>query len=217
MLPAVVIAVLVQTSGIAQSAPPFWDDIQAFRQRDKEMPPAAGGILFVGSSSFTRWTDVQDYFPGYPILNRGFGGSTLVDVIRYSYDVILPYKPRQVVIYCGENDIASSESVTAEEVTLRLKTLFAIIRQNLPDSRIDFVSMKPSPSRRNMQDRVKAANRQIRQFITRQKNAGYIDVYGAMLDTSGNMRPELYVEDQLHMKPEGYQIWKKIILPYLLK
>src|SRR5687768_111872 len=84
-------------------APPFYNDILAFKKQDAQQAPPANGILFVGSSSFTRWRDVQEYFPGYPIINRGFGGSTLPDVIRYSYDIILPYKPKQVLIYCGEN------------------------------------------------------------------------------------------------------------------
>src|SRR6478672_3833117 len=88
--------------------PAFWNDIQQFKKQDSISFPKAGQILFVGSSSFTKWTDVQDYFPGYPILNRGFGGSTLKDVIRYADDIILPYNPKQIVIYCGENDLASS-------------------------------------------------------------------------------------------------------------
>src|SRR5436305_12035324 len=89
----------------AQNAPAFWPDIASFKKQDAEKPPLQHAILFVGSSSFTKWTDVNGYFPGYEIINRGFGGSTLLDVIRYAYDVILPYHPKQVVIYCGENDL----------------------------------------------------------------------------------------------------------------
>src|SRR5690349_4784090 len=84
----------------AQSAPPFWKEIVDFKKADSAQLPLSRPIVFVGSSSFTKWTDIKEYFPGYPILNRGFGGSTLPDVIRYCYDVILPYRPKQVFIYC---------------------------------------------------------------------------------------------------------------------
>src|SRR5437870_5399481 len=108
-----------------KTSPPFWNDIQNFKKQDSIHFPLKNAILFICSSSFTKWTDVQDYFPGYTIINRGFGGSTLLDVIRYAYDVILPYQPKQVVIYCGENDLAASDTVSATDVVQRFKTLFA--------------------------------------------------------------------------------------------
>ncbi|OQP53750.1 G-D-S-L family lipolytic protein [Niastella populi] len=198
-------------------APPFYKDILAFKKQDAQQAPPANGILLVGSSSFTKWTDVQEYFPGYPIINRGFGGSTLPDVIRYAYDIILPYKPKQVLIYCGENDLASGEEVTAAVVVQRFKTLYGIIRQNLPNATISFVSIKPSPVRAHIQPKVKVANREIQAWLKTKKNAQFIDIYDAMLDANKNMREELYVGDRLHMKPEGYAIWKKLITPYLVK
>ena len=201
----------------AQTAPAFWSEIANFKKQDAEKAPAQHAILFVGSSSFTKWTDVSDYFPGYTIINRGFGGSTLVDVIRYFYDVILPYHPKQVVIYCGENDLAYSDTVSPTEVLRRVQTLFAMIRINLPSSTIDFVSIKPSPVRAAIQPRVIESNRLIKAYIQKQKNAAFIDVYHPMLDAKGNMREEIYLSDRLHMKPEGYAIWKRIIQPYLLK
>ena len=208
---------LFQSHSFAQNTPGFWPDIVAFKKIDSTQKPILNSILFVGSSSFTKWKDVNDYFPDYPIINRGFGGSTLVDVIRYAYDIILPYQPKQILIYCGENDLASQENISPEEVLLRVKTLFNIIRTNLPDATIDYVSIKPSPVRASIQDRVKIANKAIKAFLKKQKNAGFIDIYDAMLDANGNMREELYLSDRLHMKPEGYAIWKKAIAPYLVK
>jgi len=201
----------------AQTAPPFWAEIKAFQYRDSINPVTPNGILFVGSSSFTKWKDVNNYFPGFSIINRGFGGSSLTDVIRYTYDIILPYQPKQVVIYCGENDLASSKEITATDVVNRVKTLFGMIRQNLPDAEIDFVSIKPSPVRLAIQPKVKEANAALKIFFKKEKKAEFIDIYDAMLDANGNMREELYVSDRLHMKPEGYKIWQKIIAPYLLK
>jgi len=201
---------------IAQTAPPFWNDIVAFKKQDSAFLPQHP-ILFVGSSSFTRWTDLQQSFPGYPVLNRGFGGSVLTDLTRYFYDIILPYHPKQVIIYCGENDLASSDSISADDVFNRFKTLFGMIRINLPETEIDFVSIKPSPSRERIQSKARSANKSIRTFLKREKKAAFINIYEAMLTRDGKMREELYVEDRLHMKPEGYSIWKRIILPYLIK
>lgn len=199
----------------SQSAPPFWKEILAFKKQDSLQQPPAHPILFTGSSSFTKWTSLAADFPGYPVLNRGFGGSTLVDVIRYAYDVILPYQPKQVIIYCGENDLATPDSVSSKEVINRFKTLFGIIRQNLPAATIDFVSIKPSPSRKVIFKKLREVNAAVKTFLAGQKNTGYIDIYPDMLNSKGEPREELYVSDMLHMKPGGYEIWRKRILPFL--
>ena len=115
----VVFFIVVSGSNIlcAQNdALPYYPEIQAFKKQDSIQMPAKNQILFVGSSSFTKWTDVQNYFPNYPIINRGFGGSTLLDVMMYADQVILPYAPKQIVIYCGENDLAYSDTVSAKTV-----------------------------------------------------------------------------------------------------
>jgi lysophospholipase L1-like esterase len=201
----------------APAAPPFWNDMVRFKKLDETNKPQSGAILFVGSSSFTKWTDVQTYFPEYPIINRGFGGSTLVDVIRYAYDVILPYQPKQVIIYCGENDVASGQKPSANEVVTRFKTLYGIIRQNLPNATIDFVSLKPSPSRTQHFNTMKEVNKQIAAFLKKEKKAHFINVFDAMLDSEGKPMENIFLEDRLHMNAAGYAIWQKIMQPYLLK
>lgn len=201
----------------AQVAPPYWNEITAFKKLDSAQAVAAHSILFIGSSSITKWKDINDYFPGYPIVNRGFGGSTLLDVIRYAYDIIIPYQPRQVVIYCGENDLAYSDATTAADVVKRVKTLFSIIRINLPETTIDYIAIKPSPGRVAIAGKAMEANKQIAGFLSKQKKAGFIDIYPAMVDKSGRPKGALFLQDSLHMKPEGYALWKKAIMPYLLK
>jgi lysophospholipase L1-like esterase len=214
----VTLLLLTSFYSVAQNAcPPFWNDIQKFKKADSAIKPPAQPILLIGSSSFTRWNDVQENFPGYTIVNRGFGGSQLTDVIRYFYDVVMPYAPKQVVIYCGENDFAASPTLPTETVVQRFKTLFGMIRQNYPQATLHFVSMKPSPSRVTLLDKYQQANKAIRDFLKSQKNAGFIDVYGAMLDASGKVRSDIFVSDNLHMNAEGYRIWQKIIHPYLKK
>jgi lysophospholipase L1-like esterase len=197
--------------------PPFLNDIRDFKKQDSTSFPPKNAILFIGSSSFTMWKGVQDSFPAYTIINRGFGGSTLLDQIRYENDIIFPYQPKQIVIYCGENDLASSDSVTAEMVFQRFKVLFAAIRAKLPDIPIAFVSLKPSPSRRYLLDKMRTANVLIREYLATQKNAGFIDIHSKMLNAAGQPMPDIFLEDSLHMNEKGYAIWKKEIQPYLLK
>lgn len=195
--------------------PPFWDEIQAFKKEDSLQPPPQNAILFVGSSSFQKWRDVQDYFPGYTLINRGFGGSSFPDLLRYAPDVIYPYQPKQVVIYCGDNDLAASDSVTADTVYARFVQLFGLIRSHLPKTSIAFVSIKPSPSRAHLMPKMKAANARIRTFLRTKPHTAYIDVYSKMLLPNGRPQPQLFVEDSLHMNSNGYQIWKTQIKPAL--
>lgn len=195
--------------------PRFAREIQAFRELDEKNPPLPGQILFIGSSSFTRWTDVPTYFPTHKILNRAFGGSSLPDLIRYVGNVVLPYKPKQVVIYCGENDFAGDPKLPAYKVLDRFETLFRLIRSKLPSATIDYVSMKPSPSRWYLRSKFIAANGWISDFLKMQPNTGFIDVWSAMLDENGRPKAGIYVSDQLHINASGYRIWRPIIEPFL--
>jgi lysophospholipase L1-like esterase len=201
----------------AQGQAPFFNDIQNFKKQDNAGFPPQHAILFVGSSSFTKWTDVQDYFPGYSIINRGFGGSSLPDVIRYANDIIFPYNPKQVVIYCGDNDFAFSDTVTAEIVVARVKQLFQLIRNKLPGANITYVSIKPSPSRARFMPKEEVANKAIKDFLATQKNTAFVDVYHPMLAENGRPIPAIFLGDSLHMNAGGYAIWKKAISPYLIK
>jgi lysophospholipase L1-like esterase len=202
---------------VAQENPPFWDDIQSFKHQDSIQAPPQHAILFVGSSSFTKWTDVQNYFPGYAIINRGFGGSSLPDVIRYENDVIFKYKPRQIVMYCGENDLAASDTVTAQMVFDRFKKLFTDIRKRFSNVPFIYISLKPSPSRWELREKMIAANKQIENFLAKKKNTVFVDVYHKMLGPDGTPIKEIYEEDNLHMNAKGYNIWKKEIQPNLLR
>lgn len=197
--------------------PPFWDEIQGFKKQDSIHPPQKNEILFVGSSSFTKWTDVQNYFPDYPIINRGFGGSTLLDVIMYADNVILPYQPKQIVIYCGENDLAYSDTVSAQTVAARFAILFDIIRHVWDNIPVVFVSVKPSPSREKLMPRMVETNKLIEAYLKTKKNAVFVDVYHKMLLPNGKPMPDIFGPDNLHMNAKGYTIWQKEIQPYLLK
>lgn len=195
--------------------PAFWNDIQAFKKKDSLNKPTAGQILFTGSSSFTNWKDVQDYFPGKPIINRAFGGSTLADVIRYKEDVILPYQPKQIVIYCGENDFASGDTVSVNTVVTRFKILFHWIQQHYKNIPFIYVSMKPSPSRQHLMSKYNQANKIIQGYIATFKNTVYVDAYHAMLKPDGSPMTDIFLSDNLHMNAKGYAIWQKLLAPHL--
>ena len=204
------------TTVVGQTAP-FAKDIAAFKKQDSISFPRKNAILLVGSSSFTKWKDVQEYFPGYPIINRGFGGSVLPDLIRYAKDIIIPYRPKQVLVYCGDNDLASSDTITPEIVTRRFTQLFYIIRKALPSTEITYVSIKPSPSRYRLMSKMKQTNAMIRSFLKTKKNTSYIDVFQPMLLPGGKPIPVIFLSDSLHMNEKGYAIWKKAFQPYLKK
>jgi len=196
---------------------PFQPEIDAFAKADKINMPDEGKILFAGSSSFRLWKDVNDYFPGKPILNRGFGGATLLDLIQYSKETIIQYKPKQIFIYCGENDIADNDTVKPKDVFNRFKKLYSILRTQLPASTpIVFLSLKPSIARWSMHEKMAASNELIKSFIHTQKNIQFLDVYSKMLDTDGTPFKDIFIEDNLHMNANGYAIWQKLMAPLLL-
>jgi len=216
-LKKIIIFLVLVSVGLFAKAQPFANEIAAFKKQDSLSFPGTGKILFVGSSSFAFWKDVQQYFPEYSIINRGFGGSSLTDLIRYAPDVIFPYKPKQIVIYCGENDFAGDTSLYPSQVAQRFFDLFYLIRSRYKKVPIAYISMKPSPSRRHLMARFNVANVMIKNFLKKKKKTDYIDVYKAMLNENGQPKEEIFLADQLHMNAEGYKIWKKIIEPYLLK
>ena len=201
----------------AATAQPYADEIAVFKKEDSIRFPSPQQILFIGSSSFRLLRDTTSLFPGYNILNRAFGGSTLEDVIRWRYETIYPYQPKQIVLYCGENDLAYSDTVTAEVVVKRFKNLFQLIRAKYPAVPFVFVSIKPSPSRIHLINKVKEANQSIQAFLKTKPNTGFINVFDAMLKTDGTPDASLFKEDMLHMNPKGYAIWKQKLLPVLLK
>ena len=209
-------ALAVAGTSYAQK-PAFYDEIQSFRKQDSVSMPAKNSILFVGSSSFRMWTNIKEDFRMHSVINRGFGGSSLPDVIRYADQIIFPYQPAQVIIYCGDNDLAASDTVTSQIVFERFQTLFHMIRKQLPEAAIAFVSIKPSPSRAHLLPKIISANNLIKEFLKGQAKSAYIDVFSAMVDQQGNPKPDLFIDDRLHMNQKGYAIWVEIIGPYLIK
>jgi len=206
--------VLISMSAVAQNKA-FYNEVHEFQKKDSISMPASNGIVFVGSSSLRMWTDLEQTFKSYHAINRGFGGSELTNANEWIKELVLVHKPRQVVIYSGENDVASGAS--AEQTYDRFVTFFTNLRRNLPKATITFISMKLSPSRSQFSDVILKVNADIKSFLAKQKNTAYIDIASKMLDSKGGYRPELFQDDMLHMTAAGYAIWTKEITPYLTK
>jgi lysophospholipase L1-like esterase len=204
----------VSTGRLAAQEPAnrFEKDIAVFEEQDRKQAPEPGGVLFLGSSSIRMW-ETAKAFPDVRSINRGFGGSQIADSVHFADRVVVPYKPRLVVFYAGDNDISSGKS--AEQVLADFKALVGKIQTALPETRVAFISIKPSLSRWNQFEAQKKANGLIREFIRSDKRMSYIDVVPPMLGGDGQPRPELYKQDRLHMTEEGYVIWNRIVGPYL--
>jgi lysophospholipase L1-like esterase len=193
----------------------FKEEINGFKESDIIHPPPQEVFLFVGSSSIRMWKTLETDFKGFPVLNRGFGGSHFSDLIYYYNDLIARYKPSKIIIYEGDNDIASEK--TPDEVFNDFKILWKMISEKLPNPEIAVIAPKPSPSRWHLKDLYESLNSKIETFCKNQKNLTYIDVYKPMLNEQGRPEPELFLEDSLHMNDKGYEIWKNLVLPFIEK
>ena len=211
--------ILLAFLAIAENAisQPFINEIKAFRRADSITAPPKNAILLIGSSSFTNWKDVAKYFPDQTIINRGFGGSSLPHMIMYAEDVIFKYNPKQILIYCGENDLTGGPTITADTIFERLKNLHQLIRSKYKKVPIAYISMKPSPSREKYLETMQKGNAMIKSFMAHEKRSSYIDVYSSMLDANGKILTHIFISDKLHMNAEGYKIWQGVIAPYLVK
>jgi len=191
------------------------NDIAAFAKMDAAQMPAPGGIVLTGSSSFKLWKNAAEDLAPLPIVNRGFGGSTLPEVIHYVDETVLRYQPRTVVTYC-ENDMFVDKTKTPEQTRDSYVEFTRLVREKLPDVQMYFVSLKPSPSRWARRGEVIRVNQLIEDFTKKDKNHGYIDVWPTMLK-DGRPDSGIYLKDSLHMNTEGYRRWTEVIKPVLSK
>jgi lysophospholipase L1-like esterase len=198
----------------APTSQPFEKEIQAFEAADRKQMPPSGGVLFLGSSSIRLWKTLAQDFPDAAVINRGFGGSKIPDSTRYAPKIVLPYKPKTIVFYAGDNDLA--QGCSPEGVLEDFKTFVRKVHTELPQTRVLFIAVKPSPARWKIVEQQREANRLVQEFTkTDAKRLGYIDVFTPMLDADGQPRPELFVQDQLHLSPKGYEMWTALVKKHL--
>jgi lysophospholipase L1-like esterase len=194
--------------------PERWQaEIVSLVASDAAHPPPQHAVLFVGSSSIRLWTTITTDFPGVPTINRGFGGSVIADSTYYADRMIVPYHPRLIIFYAGDNDIA--EGLTPQQVIADFKAFVARVRRDLPNVAIAYLSIKPSVARVAMWPQMRAANDGIAHWTRTQKDVTFVDLTAKMLDAQGKPRSELLREDGLHMRPAGYAIWIDALKPVL--
>ena len=195
------------------SSPDWERDMQRFAAEDAARPPPRGPVVFTGSSSIRMWDRLAEDFPGVPVLNRGFGGSQLRDAVWYADQVAIRYRPRLVVLYAGDNDLNAGRS--PEQVLADFRAFVARIRRDLPHVPIVYIAIKPSPARAQLLSRMRAANALIRAEAARAARVEFIDVFTPMLGADGQPRPDLFLEDRLHMNRAGYDLWRRLVGPSL--
>lgn len=189
---------------------PFGSEIKAMEAKDKQSPPPKGIIVMVGSSSFRMWWNMEQDMLPYKVLNRGFGGAMIDHVLGYMDRIVLPYQPKKIVMYCGENDIAAG--FTPQRVLKDFQTFVERCRTKLPTVKIYYVCMKPSPARWSIWDKFQVGNRLIEKYCTTDPGLTFIDVSKKMIKQDGTVRKDIYTGDMLHMNKKGYtDIWAPMI------
>lgn len=201
--------------------PTIWErEIRKYEKQDIENPPTEGAILFTGSSSIRYWNTLKEDMTPLNILNRGFGGSRISDAIYYVDRIVLPYKPKSIVFYAGENDLSGlfyTKKKTPEEVKNNFREFCEKIHGQLPEVPIYFISIKPPKRRKKLWNEMKRANSLVEEFCNSKDLLHYINIVPPMLTTEGTPRPELFKWDGIHMTELGYEIWTSIVKPILLE
>jgi lysophospholipase L1-like esterase len=211
-------AILVAMGGVAKGRTAAdeenrWEaTIQRFEAEDRKQFPPTGGVLFVGSSSIVGW-DVKKHFPDLPAINRGFGGSQIADSVHFADRIVLPYEPKTIVLYAGDNDIAAGKGPS--QVLADYQQFVARVHKRLPQTRIVFVAIKPSLARWKLVDEMRRANALIRAVAEKDPRLRFVDVDGPMIGPDGKPREELFRPDGLHLNAKGFELWSRLVLPHL--
>jgi lysophospholipase L1-like esterase len=191
-----------------------WEpEVQTWEEQDRRNPPKPGAVLFIGSSSIRLWHTLAEDFPGVEVINRGFGGSEIADSTDLAHRIVVPYRPRMIVLYAGDNDLASRR--TPRQVRDDFAAFVARVRKDLPQARIAFIAIKPSLARAQLLEKMREANALVRDYAAGQQGVVFMDVFTPMMTRGGAVRPELFVEDGLHLNRAGYELWRSVIAPYL--
>jgi lysophospholipase L1-like esterase len=224
-----VVLIVLQTSWVGRAADPntvsqkaypdpsrFEHAIKTFEESDRVNPPPQGAIVCIGSSSIRFWhNNIRSDLAPLTIVPRGFGGSMMNDALAFAGRIVMPYRPRAVVVYEGDNDIAGG--ILPQTIRDAFKAFVDKVHNGNPEIRIYFLSIKPSPSRWALWPRMKEANRLVAEVCARDARLTYVDVAAGMLDADGQVREDIFLEDKLHMNRKGYMIWRDILGPVLHK
>jgi hypothetical protein len=187
----------------------FEPELRRFEALDRQSPPEPGAVLFVGSSSIKMWRSLESDFRPLRVLRRGLGSAGVEDMTRFADRIVIPYRPRRVVFYGGDNDLAYGR--TPWQVLTDFAAFVKRVRRDLPGVEITFLAIKPSPARTALLPKIREANGLVRSFTQEHEGLSYIDVYTPMLDAQGVPRRELYKPDGLHLSDAGYDLWAEVV------
>ncbi|MBL9133663.1 MAG: hypothetical protein JNG86_20805 [Verrucomicrobiaceae bacterium] len=198
---------------IVTSAIKWQKEIAAIEKRYAENPAPKSPIIFIGSSSIRMWKTLAEDFPGKPVLNHGFGGSEVFDSLNYAHRLVLPFQPRQIVMYAGGNDLNSGKK--AERVFSDFQAFTARIHAALPKTKICYISSAPNPKRWSQIAETRKLNTLVKDFCATDSLLKFIDVHPVMLGANGEPKPDIFLDDKLHMNAKGYALWKEVVGPEL--
>lgn len=203
----------VLTPLIAQKTYPFANEIAKFDSLDIVNGIKPNPVIFTGSSSVRMWKDLETTYPGYNVLNRGFGGSTFVELIHYAHQTMYKYQPSLIFIYEGDNDVSNGDS--PELIFNRMQSLVFQIRNQLGKVPIVLISPKPSVARWALKDKYLAVNAYFKAYADLHEDVYFADVWTPVLKEDGSVRTDIFLKDDLHMNEKGYHIWRKTLEPFL--
>lgn len=204
------------TASIAADGNKFQKEWDAYLEKDKTSPPPSEAILAIGSSSMRMWGSIKTDLAPLPVFNRAFGGSVTKDTVEAVPVLVIPYKPKVILYYCGDNDLGSAK--TSPDVPVEgFKNFVTAVRKELPNVRFVYLSIKPSPKRTDSWPNAQKANAMIAELAAKDPFITFVDVGTVLLDDNGVPIPELFKDDKLHMQPAGYERWTKMVKPALEK
>ena len=194
---------------------PFISEIRTFEKQDSVSIPTKGQILLAGSSTFRLWFSAKEDLKGFPIINRGFGGSQMSDLNFYFDRIVAKYDPKMILVYEGDNDLASNES--PESVFEDFKIFAEKVKTQLPNTKVGFCSIRPSTARVNILEKQKQSNGMIKAYCEANKGFYYVNIQKDFYLKNGELMPDIFVADKLHMNKKGYDIWAKATRKFLKK
>ena len=213
LVPILLLAVAGDVRAQSASSAKWEKDVAAFEAADRTNPPPKNALLFLGSSTIVRWKTLEKDYPNQPIINRGFGGNEIADSTYFADRIIFPYRPKMIYLRAGGNDIHNGKS--ADQVFEDFKAFVSTVHGKLPDTEILFISLSPSIARWDERDANKKLNALVETYVKGKPRLKYIDTWSVPLDAKGEPRPELFVEDKLHLSPEGYKLLIERVRPYI--
>jgi lysophospholipase L1-like esterase len=208
------LGVIMSGSALLGDASRFEETIAQFELDDVDNPPEPGAVLFVGSSSIRMWKNLEQDFPNVgPVLNRGFGGSTMKDLLEVMDRIVLPYAPSVIVVYEGDNDLAGK--ATPADVEADFDVFLDRVEDALPDTRVLILAVKPSYSRWTLLRQVRETNERLIGVAVAREKVEFVDTYRAMMGADESLPRGYFVNDGLHLNEVGYDLWVEVLTPWL--